>query len=64
MEWWGAETKLKQINKWASGEEMEARTTEKYLEKFDYEWGGERKEIKRYNRLREMGFFFLYGIKF
>lgn len=53
----GAEPKLEQINKRVGGEEMETRTTEKYLEKFDYEWECERKEIKKYNRSREMVFF-------
>ena len=40
-----------------SGEEIETRTVEKYLEKFDYKWGNERKEIERDARSKERFFF-------
>lgn len=37
---------------------MQTRTAEKYLETFDYEWGGERKEIKIRDRSKEWVFFY------
>lgn len=42
---------------------MQTRTAEKYLETFDYEWRGERKEIKIRARSKEWFFFFFNNME-
>lgn len=56
----GGRTQTK-TNEWVNGEEIQTRTVEKFLEKFDYKWGGEIKEIERDARSKERAFYMEYN---
>lgn len=60
---YGRRTQIKRKKMNELSEEIETRTVEKYLEKFDYKWGGERKEIERDARSKERVYFKIWNFR-